>query len=264
MGDTAPRSLCLGGELLIPLRGATVRSPTVDQKQASTRRKLHSISTHSSTGWLTIFASVTATALWRSALNWSATMDHAHSAPDIGGLSTVAAKQLDPAKHLKIDVGWGYEGEDGKTMGGKGKLIERDYSDEERTAIHEGATAFGLSLEQALLQLGQKTSDVYLNDDAYWKNVPVRVWHFTIGGYQVMKKWPSYREAKLLGRVLSTDEAYYFRDMVRRITALCLLGPKLDANYIAAKANTYEWPPLIISARKHHLALALTPAGGSN
>ena len=34
MGDTAPRSLCLGGELLIPLRGATVRSPTVDQKQA--------------------------------------------------------------------------------------------------------------------------------------------------------------------------------------------------------------------------------------
>src|ERR1700730_2318701 len=34
MGDTAPRSLCLGGELLIPLRGAIVRSPTVDQKQA--------------------------------------------------------------------------------------------------------------------------------------------------------------------------------------------------------------------------------------
>ena len=33
MGDTAPRSLCLGGELLIPLRGATVRSPTVDQEQ---------------------------------------------------------------------------------------------------------------------------------------------------------------------------------------------------------------------------------------
>src|SRR5580700_3746069 len=43
---------------------------------------LHSISTHSSTGWLTIFASVTATALWRSGLHWTATMDHPHSASD--------------------------------------------------------------------------------------------------------------------------------------------------------------------------------------
>jgi hypothetical protein len=34
MGDTAPRSLCLGGELLIPLRGAAFRSSTVDQQQA--------------------------------------------------------------------------------------------------------------------------------------------------------------------------------------------------------------------------------------
>src|SRR5216683_5263465 len=34
MGDRAPRSLCLGGELLIPLRGAASRSPTVDQHQA--------------------------------------------------------------------------------------------------------------------------------------------------------------------------------------------------------------------------------------
>jgi hypothetical protein len=33
MGGEAPRSLCLGGELLIPLRGAIVRSPTVDQQQ---------------------------------------------------------------------------------------------------------------------------------------------------------------------------------------------------------------------------------------
>jgi hypothetical protein len=33
MGDTAPSRLCLGGELLIFLRGATVRSPTVDQSK---------------------------------------------------------------------------------------------------------------------------------------------------------------------------------------------------------------------------------------
>jgi len=166
----------------------------------------------------------------------------------LGNLTLVTDKQLDPAKHLKIDVGWGHEGKEGITMGGKGVLIERPYSDAEQKAIQEGASAFGLSLEQALVQLGEKTSDVYLNDGAYWKNVPSRAWDFTIGGYQVLKKWLSYRETKLLGRVITPDEAYYFRDMVRRIAALCLLEPMLDANYIATKRNTYAWPgPIIVN-----------------
>ena|SRR5438309_756370 len=34
-----------------------------------------------------------------------------------------------------------------------------------------------------------------------------RVWAYTIGGYQVIKKWLSDREHKLLGRPLTTDEA---------------------------------------------------------
>jgi Type ISP C-terminal specificity domain len=105
-----------------------------------------------------------------------------------------------------------------------------------------GAAAHGLSLEEAIARLGEETADLYLNDDAYWKNVPTRAWSFTIGGYQVLKKWLSYRETKLLGRVLTTDEAYYFRDMVRRIASLCLLEPTLDVNYISVKASTYAWP----------------------
>jgi hypothetical protein len=36
--------------------------------------------------------------------------------------------------------------------------------------------------------------DVYLNDVAYWKGIPARVWDYTIGGYQVIKKWLSYRD----------------------------------------------------------------------
>jgi len=39
--------------------------------------------------------------------------------------------------------------------------------------------------------------DVYLNGSAYWKNVPLEVWEYRIGGYQVLKKWLSYREEKL-------------------------------------------------------------------
>ena len=165
----------------------------------------------------------------------------------IACFTVVAGEKLDPAKHLKIEVGWGHEGKDNVVMGGKGKLVERDYTHEERESIREGAVALRLSLEEALIQLGEKTADVYLNDQAYWKNVPLKVWGFAIGGYQVMKKWLSYREAKLLGRRITTDEAYYFRDMVRRIAALCLLQPLLDANYIAIKTNTFIWPALIVS-----------------
>ena len=88
MGDTAPRSLCLGGELLIPLRGAAVlfvyQTWISDKLQSA---QTHSISTHSKTSRLTILASKTATELWRSALQLVPTMDHPHSATDNFGLA---------------------------------------------------------------------------------------------------------------------------------------------------------------------------------
>ena len=40
--------------------------------------------------------------------------------------------------------------------------------------------------------------DVYLNQVACWRLVPKPVWEYTIGGYQVIKKWLSYREKPLL------------------------------------------------------------------
>ena len=85
--------------------------------------------------------------------------------------------------------------------------------------------------------------DVYLNDVAYWKNVPVRVWEFAIGGYQVMKKWLSYRELKLLGRALTKDEVRYVSEMARRIAAILLLEPALDENYAKVKQSTFAWKP---------------------
>ena len=77
---------------------------------------------------------------------------------------------------------------------------------------------------------------------AYWSNVPARVWDYTIGGYQVVKKWLSYRERKLLGRGLRPDEAKYVAEMVRRLAALRLLEPALDANYERVKEDTYAFP----------------------
>lgn len=51
----------------------------------------------------------------------------------------------------------------------------------------------------------------------------------------MIKKWLSYREYDVLGRALKPDEAIYVSEMVRRIAAILLPGPSLDANYAACK-----------------------------
>ena len=143
---------------------------------------------------------------------------------------------------LELTAGWGHAGKEGVTMPGKGKLLEREYSPAERKSILEGAKALCLSEKELFAHFGEKTCDVYLNDVAYWSNIPIRVWEYTIGGYQVIKKWLSYREQPLLGRPLTKDEVRYVQEMARRIAAILLLEPALDANYEAVKQNTYPWP----------------------
>jgi hypothetical protein len=143
----------------------------------------------------------------------------------IGVPTRVDGKALDETKDLAVTAGWGHAGKGGVTMPGKGRLIERGYTPEERD-----------------IMLGDRTCDVYLNDVAYWKNIPLRVWEYTIGGYQVIKKWLSYREEKLLGRAMTKDEVRWVQEMARRIAAILLMEPALDENYRAVKAHTYEWP----------------------
>jgi hypothetical protein len=77
------------------------------------------------------------------------------------------------------------------------------------------------------------TLDIYLNDTTFWKNIPEEVWGYTIGGYQVLKKWLSYRETRVLGRPLKPEEAREFMHIARRIAALLMLSDDLDANYRA-------------------------------
>ena len=61
--------------------------------------------------------------------------------------------------------------------------------------------------------------------------MPASVWGYTLGGYQVIKKWLSYREHDVLGRHLKPDEAAYVSVMARRIAAILLMGPALDKRY---------------------------------
>jgi hypothetical protein len=135
-------------------------------------------------------------------------------------LKTLAVFQrLDgkPAKpetgDIDLTAGWGHAGKGGVTMPGKGKLIRRD----------DGAY------------------DIFLNDVACWRNVPETVWTYTIGGYQVIKKWLSYREKPLLGRSLTPDEVRYVTEMARRLSALITMQTSLDANYREVIQTTYPW-----------------------
>ena len=129
------------------------------------------------------------------------------------GVLTAVSGPLDPnAGDLDLTAGWGHGGKGGVTMPGKGKAVARS---------------------------GAATYDVYLNDKAFWSNIPSAVWEYTLGGYQVIKKWLSYREKELLGRGLTREEARHVTDMARRIAALLLMGPALDANYEAVKRDTY-------------------------
>jgi hypothetical protein len=159
---------------------------------------------------------------------------------EIAVISREGGGALDPATgDLAVKAGWGHSGKGGATMPGSGRLVKRPYSPEEVAAI---ATEEGAGAEASALRMGESTLDVYLNDVAYWRNVPERVWEYRIGGYQVIKKWLSYREEKLLGRSLSMDEAREVTNMARRIAAILLLEPALDENYARVKAATYPWP----------------------
>ena len=57
-------------------------------------------------------------------------------------------------------------------MPAKGKLAERQYDEAEAKAIDAEAAARGMSAEDVRRLLGDETLDVYLNDAAYWRNIP--------------------------------------------------------------------------------------------
>ena len=108
-----------------------------------------------------------------------------------------------------VTAGWGHFGSGKAVMPGQGRVVERPYTSEERTALGD-----------AVPPLGETTFDIYINDRAYWRNVPAAVWNYKLGGYQVLKKWLSYRERKVLGRGLRPDEVQHFMDTARRIAAV--------------------------------------------
>ena len=116
------------------------------------------------------------------------------------GLEAIAVPTTTSGRNMAGDdfaltAGWGHFGAGAAVMPGQGLVTER------------GAVF-----------------DVHLNDTAFWRGVPATVWHYRLGGYQVLKKWLSYRERPILGRDLTPEEIQHFTDTARRIAALLAIS----------------------------------------
>ena len=133
----------------------------------------------------------------------------------IGVPSTTDGRNM-AGEDFSVTAGWGYSGSGGAVMPGQGRVVERAFAPNE-------CDEFGV----AQPVLGESTFDIYLNARAFWRNVPAAVWNYKLGGYQVLKKWLSYRERHVLDRPLRLEEIQHFTDTVRRIAAI-LLTAKQD------------------------------------
>ena len=132
----------------------------------------------------------------------------------------------------------------GRVNPGQGRSEARTYTSIEREAIQKGAKALGMDAERALDLLGPPI-DVYLNAKTCWQCVPTSVWDYFIGGYQVIKKWLSYREATIFGRALTKEEAREVTGMVRRLATIVLMTDNLNSNYGAVRDAAVKWPPQV-------------------
>ncbi len=116
------------------------------------------------------------------------------------------------ADDFALTAGWGHYGTGDAVMPGQGRVFERAYTLEECAALGD-----------ALPALGETTFDIHLNARAFWRNVPAAVWSYKLGGYQVLKKWLSYRERPLLARTLNPEEVQHFAEIARRIGRILLV-----------------------------------------
>ena len=134
--------------------------------------------------------------------------------PEIAAIAvpaTIKGRNM-TAADFALTAGWGHYGTGAAVMPGQGRAVERAYTPKERTALGHSLPGFG-----------ETTFDIHLNARAFWCNVPAAVWSYKLGGYQVLKKWLSYRERPILARTLKPEEVQHFAEIARRIGKILLV-----------------------------------------
>lgn len=132
---------------------------------------------------------------------------------------------------LSVTAGWGRISKNGIT-GGRGKII----------VWADGKAVETADENEIKAASGDIGLDIYINDAVYFSAVPRDVWQYSVAGYQVLKKWLSYREQVVLRRPLDVDEAREFTEIARRIAALLQMTERLNDNYRQVKAANAPWP----------------------
>lgn len=178
-------------------------------------------------------------------LNWNVDADDVMRGMTAAGLRNVARAPWDEQSEasgksesnpdVPVTMNWGKMTTDNAVLPAHGRLGSREFTAAEKQCLEAAAWAVGVHAGGAYFCLGAETFDVHFNDDVCIANIPAKVWMFTVGGYQVLKKWLSYRETSILGRPLIRAEVEEFCQIPRRIAALLLLGPRLNRNYAVVR-----------------------------
>lgn len=76
-----------------------------------------------------------------------------------------------------------------------------------------------------------KDQKVYINHSQSFSNVPLKLWEFQIGGYQVLRKYLTSRK----GRIMSTEEIKNFENIVNILAFTDNQMRTIDAEYVQAE-----------------------------
>ena len=163
------------------------------------------------------------------------------------GVLTAASGQLNPDDgDLDLTAGWGHGGKGGVTMPGKGKAIERLYTPAELAAWADpvGMPPPCSAIPPTIsISTAKPSGATFRPPSGSTRSADIKS----------SKSGSATARSPLLGRGLTKDEARHVTDMARRIAALLLMGPALDANYEAVKRETYAktiGPPINADGRR--------------
>ena len=118
----------------------------------------------------------------------------------IGVPATAGGRNMD-GDDFSVAAGWGHFGSGDAVMPGPGPG--------RGTAVHRRGT-------RCPGRCGRNPGRHHLRHPPERRSLlaqrPANVWNYKLGGYQVLKKWLSYREGKVLGRNLHPEEVQHFTD----------------------------------------------------
>ena len=87
-------------------------------------------------------------------------------------------------------------------------------------------SAFPVPGMNTVVDVSYKTpGQVWINAAQYFDGVPSEAWNFSIGGYQICKKWLKVRK----GRVLSNEDIAHYQHIVAILTQTGKAMHEIDA-----------------------------------